>query len=67
MNSCLLQFNIIGQIADTETRREGIVFGSGQGISRYFQDKNQGKTCNFEEVQVEIPEKVCVNPILVDP
>ena len=67
MNSCLLQFNIIGQIADTETRREGIVFGSGQGISRYFQGKNQGETCNFEEIQVEIPEKVCVNPVLVDP
>ena len=35
---------------------------SGRGISRCFQEKNQIKTCNFEESQREILEKSMNKP-----
>ena len=43
VNSCLLQFDIINHITDTEVRGKVFLGGIGQGISRCFQEKSQGK------------------------
>ena len=58
LNSCQLQFNIVGQITDRRwgggagvgswsnfkfQRGGGVVFWEWSGINRYFQEKNQGE------------------------